>query len=109
MSNEVNIVEIAYGTLEPGWWVEIYDWSGNYDATRVKARFFTVAPDPLIPIAPGIMWESTPTKLDLEITKTWATVWVDAKGDQTFQRNARIENIGTDTAAYHLLRAETDN
>lgn len=109
MSNEVNIVETAYGTLDPGFWVEIYDWSGNYDATRVKARFFTVEPDPWIPLGDGILIEFQPDKLDLEITRTWATVWVGADGSQTFQRNARIENIGTSTAAYHLLRAETDN
>lgn len=108
MSNEVNIVETAYGTLDPGLWVEIYDWSGSYDATRVKARFFTVAPDPLIPIGGGLV-EFLPDKLDLEITRSWETVWVGADGSHTFQRNARIENIGISIAAYHLLRAETDN
>src|SRR2546425_2933066 len=80
MSNEVNIVETAYGTLDPGLWVEVYDWSGNYNATRVKARFFTVAPDPWIPIGGGVLVEFQPNKLDLEITRTWATVWVGSDG-----------------------------
>lgn len=109
MSHEVNISETFYGTIDPGVTLEFYDWEGDYDNVRKKARFFTVAPDPLIPIGGGWELEIYPTALDLEITSVWNTVWVDADGNPTFQRNARVGNIGTATAAYHLLRAETDN
>jgi len=109
MSNELNIVETAYGTLDPGQAVEIYDWSGGYDENRVKARFFTIAPDPWIPLGGGVKVEGLSEHVDLEVTRTWATVWVAADGSPTFQRNARIENTGPYTCAYHLLRAETDN
>lgn len=108
MSNEVNIVETFYGTIDPGVPLEFYDWTGEYDQVRVKARFFTVAPDPELPFGPGTI-EFFPNKLDLEITRTWETVWVDGSGNKTFQRNTTIQNVGESTAAYHLLRAETDN
>jgi hypothetical protein len=108
MSHEVNIVETAYGTLDPGVWVEIYDYSGSYDKIKVKARFFTVAPDPWLPFAGGLL-EWAPNQLDLEITRVWETVWVAADGTPTFQRNAHIANVGSNTSAYRLLRAETDN
>ena len=109
MSNEVSIVETFYGTIDPGVPLEFYDWSGNYDDTRKKARFFTVAPDPWIPFGDGGLIEILPNEIDLELTNSWATVWVDDNGNATFQRNARVVNIGESTAAYHLLRAETDN
>jgi hypothetical protein len=108
MSHEVNIAETAYGTLDPGIWVEIYDWSGSYSKVKGKARFFTVAPDPWLPFDGGTL-EFQPDKIDMEITRVWNTVWVADDGSQTFQRNVRIENVGSSTSAYHLLRAETDN
>jgi hypothetical protein len=108
MSNEVNIVETFYGTIDPGVLIEFYDWSGNYDDVRKKARFFTVEPDPALPFDGGTI-EVYPNKLDLELTRSWVTVWVDANDSKTFQRNASVTNIGEATAAYHLLRAETDN
>ena len=108
MSNELNIVETFYGTIDPGVVLEFYDWSGDYDETRKKARFFTIEPDPEISFDGGTL-EFFPNKLDLELTRTWATVWGDDNGNATFQRNATITNIGESTAAYHLLRAETDN
>jgi hypothetical protein len=114
MSNKIDIVETFYGTIDPGVGLEFYDWTGEYDKIRVKARFFTVAPDPEIPpegatTEGGPTIEFYPTKLDLEITSAWNTVWVDENANATFQRNAAIRNIGEATAAYHLLRAETDN
>jgi hypothetical protein len=116
MSNEVNIVEIAYGTLDPGMPpIEIYNWTADeadYNRAKVKARFFSVIPDPWIPIAGG-SFEVLPSKLDLEITRTWITVWAWDDGSEfgahSFQRNIQIANVGEETAAYHLLRAETDN
>jgi hypothetical protein len=108
MSNELNITETFYGTIDPGVALEFFDWSGNYDDVRKKARFFTVAPDPWLPLG-GFDFEVAPIQLNLELTATWCTVWVDADGNATFQRNARIANIGDATAAFHLLRAETDN
>jgi len=111
VSNEVNIVEMAYGTLDPGLSVEIYNWTvdeEDYNRARVKARFFSVVPDPFLG-----QFELIPNKLDFEITRTWVTVWVweDGSGNDahSFQRNVRISNVGDSTGAYHLLRAETDN
>lgn len=107
MSNEVNIVEIAYGTLDPGMSIDIYNWTvdeADYNRARVKARFFSVIP--------GTFWVR-PYKVDLEITRTWVTVWAADDGSPTgahsFQRNVQITNVGDTLAAYHLLRAETDN
>jgi hypothetical protein len=119
VSNQVNIFEMAYGTLDPGVPpIEIYNWTtdeADYNRARVKARFFSVIPDPWIPIpgAPGVSVEVLPSKLDLEITRTWVTVWASDDGSPTgahsFQRNVQITNVGDETTAYHLLRAETDN
>ena len=109
MSNEVNVVETFYGTIDPGVALEFYDWSGKYEDTRKRARFFTVEPDPEIPLGGGGVAEVLPTRLDLELTRTWVTVWVDENDKRTLQRNAAVTNIGGGTAAYHLLRAETDN
>jgi hypothetical protein len=63
MSNEVSIAETVYGIIDPGVALEFYDWSGSYDANRVKARFFSVAPDPLLPFG-GLPVEVAPNKLD---------------------------------------------
>ena len=108
MSNEVNIVETFYGTMDPGVVLEFYDPSGKYEDVRHKACFFSVEPDPVLP-GNGFSYEWVPNKLDLEVTRTWTTVWVDANDNRVFQRNATVANIGQSTAAYHLLRAETDN
>jgi hypothetical protein len=116
VSNEVNIVEIAYGTLDPGMPpIEIYDYTvgeADYNRARVKARFFSLIPDPWIPI-PGGSLEVLPSKLEMEITRVWVTVWAADDGSpygaHSFQRNVRFANVGDYTAAYHLLRAETDN
>jgi hypothetical protein len=108
MSHQVNVTETFYGTIDPGVTLEFYDWSGSYNDVRKRARFFTVAPDPMIPLGGGITGEFSPIELNLELTGSWSTVWVDDQGIATFQRNARIANIGFATAAYHLLRAETD-
>ncbi|MBV8614100.1 MAG: hypothetical protein JOY66_10065 [Acetobacteraceae bacterium] len=108
MSNEVNITETFFGTMDPGEVLQLFDWSGNYDQIRAKARFFSVSPDPLIPFDGGTI-EFEPNQLNLEITRVWNTVWVDVNGNATFQRNVEITNIGGSTAAFHLLRAETDN
>ena len=105
MSNEVNIVETFRGTVDPGWSWQFYDWSGNYYATRVKARFFTVEPDPDPPFGTGVR----PQKIDLEITRVWETVREETDGSYSFQRNAEMANIGTMRAGYRILRAETDN
>jgi hypothetical protein len=105
MSNEVNIVETFRGTIDPGWSWQFYDWSGDYNVTRIKARFFTVEPDPDQPLGTG----DRPQHLDLEITRVWETVWVGTDGRYAFQRNVEMANIGTMTAGYHILRAETDN
>lgn len=113
MSNEVNIVETAYGVIDPGYSLEIYDWSGDFEETRKKARFFTVVPDTEIPIGDGIYEEYAPefgdALVNLEIIRTWTTVWVHPDHTHTFQRNVAIKNIGPATTAFHLLRAETDN
>jgi hypothetical protein len=108
MFNEVNITEIFYGAIDPGQVLQFFYWNTNYDQIRVKARFFSVSPDPLLPFDGGTI-EFEPDQLDLEITRDWVTVWVDINGNKTFQRNAEVTNIGGSTAAYHLLMAETDN
>ena len=105
MSNEVNIKETFWGTIDPGWSLPFYDWSGDYYVTRVKARFFTVEPDPDPPLGTG----RRPQHLDLEITRVWETVWEGTDGKYAFQRNVEMANIGTMRAGYHILRAETDN
>lgn len=95
-------------TIDPGVTIEFHDWNGNYDDVRKKARFFTVEPDPEIPFDGGTI-EFLPNKLDLELTRSWVTVWVDSNDNRTLQRNVSVTNIGEATAAYRLLRAETDN
>lgn len=113
MSNEVNITEIAYGTIDPGVPpLEFYYWTSGeneYNQVRVKARFFTVEPDPWLPLGDIGVVEFEPSQMNLELTRTWATVWVGADGSHSFQRNAAIQNIGDFTSAYHILLAETDN
>jgi hypothetical protein len=111
MSNEVNISQLAYGTLDPGWWVEWYVPRPNYDAAKQKVAFFTIVPDPVIG-GIEIIGVGETVNRDLEITRSWNTVWSTgtSKGiDHVFQRNVRITNPGSLTAAYELLVAETDN
>jgi hypothetical protein len=106
MSNEINLVQVATGTLDPGWWCELYDHSGaGYEETRVKGRFWTIVPEPDWPIGTGFV----PQKIDLQITKVWDTVWVGVDRTKTYQRNVGFTNIGTMTAGWRALRAETDN
>jgi hypothetical protein len=112
MSNEVNISQLAYGTLDPGFWVEWYVPRPNYDAARKKVAFFTIVPDPVIggtDIAPV----GSSINMDLEITRTWNTVWEtgfpDGSIEHVFQRNVRINNTAGEPTAYELLVAETDN
>jgi hypothetical protein len=113
VSNEVNISELVYGTLDPGLWVEWYLGRPYYDQARRKVAFFTIVPDPAIPFGDGVTIEIAPGHVDMEITRTWNTVWSSLKPDNSidhaFQRNVRIANPADQTSAYHLLVAETDN
>jgi hypothetical protein len=110
MSNEVNVSEIAYGTLDSGVELEIYHWgsSGSYDAQRKRGRFFSISPDPAIPFDGGTI-EFVPNKVDLQITRVWNTVWTGDDESHVFQSNIAVGNIGGSTSAYHLIQAETDN
>lgn len=108
MSHGLDITEVLVGTIQPGEVITFFYWDGDYDKIRKKARFFTVAPDPWVPFGGGVI-EAPDSVIDLELTRSWATVWVDDNGNATFQRNAVITNIGGTTATYHLLLAETDN
>ena len=111
MSNEVNISQLAYGTLDPGLWVEWYLHRPNYDAAKHKAAFFTVVPDPAVGGIELIFVGETIVR-DLEITRTWNTVRSIglANGiEHQFQRNVRIFNPAGESTAYELLVAETDN
>ncbi len=112
MSNEVNISQLAYGTLDPGFWVEWYIPRPDYEAARKKVASFTVVPDPVVggvDIAPVGEW----INMDLEITRIWNTVWETGTPqgniEHVFQRNVRITNPGAQQTAYELLVAETDN
>jgi hypothetical protein len=109
MSSEVNVNEVFYGTIDPGFVVEFYDWEGSYNSSKKRAWSYNVAPDPWIPIPVLGKYEVYPNQYDLQITALWTTVWVDEAGNPTFQRNARMENIGGSTCAYHMLRSESDN
>jgi hypothetical protein len=111
MSNEVNVTEIFYGVLDPGLEIELYFWGDNnsYNKRRHKARFFSISPDPEIPLKSGGTLELTPDVLNFEITRVWNTVWVSPEDDRVFQSNLSIKNLGTSTAAYHIIQAETDN
>ena len=114
MSNELNVQETFYGTLDPGVEIELYRWDTDYDTHRKRASCFSVAPDPAIPLGGGYTAEFAPGKVDLQITRVWNTVWtapaVPGQNLQhTFQWNVALKNIGDQTAAYHLLQAETDN
>jgi hypothetical protein len=105
MSNEVNLQTTFLGTLDPGWSIELYDWSGDYDKTRVKGRFFTVAPLPDPPFGTGVR----PQHIDMEIIRVWETVWEGTDGRYVFQRNLTVMNVGPMTGGYAVIRAETDN
>jgi hypothetical protein len=109
MSNEVNIAELASGTLAAGTSVEWYLPRPNYDASKAKVAFFTIVPNPATPAG-----ELT-GNVDMEITRTWNTVWSNVHSggtDHAFQRNVRLTNPaapGGHASSYHLLVAETDN
>jgi len=112
MSNEVNISEIGFGTLDPGVGLEIYNWTSSeaeYNERRRKVRFFTIAPDPLIPIGDVGTIEFVPGVSEMEITRIWSTVWTGVNDDHAYQWNVAVRNVGQQTTAWHLLQAETDN
>jgi hypothetical protein len=117
MSNEVNVREIAYGTLDPQVEIEIYFWGdyNSYNTQRKRARFFSVSPDPEIPFPGGGTYEWEPSVHNLQITRVWNTVWAsfdqnEGKRKHVFQSNVAIKNIGDEfISAYHLIQAETDN
>ncbi|AQV95060.1 hypothetical protein BJN34_14355 [Cupriavidus necator] len=113
MSNEVNISQIASGTLDPGHGWEFYVPRPDYQAQIGKVAFFTAVPDASF----DIVLEGYPEHRDIEITRTWNTVWssLTAQGvaqgyiDHVFQRNVTVENLGPITTAFYVLVAETDN
>jgi hypothetical protein len=111
MSNEVNITQVAYGTMDPGVSIEWYLPRPDYDEARRKVAAFTVVPDPVIGgIEIAVLGETT--HIDLDITRVWNTVWstgTERGIDHVFQRNARVSNTAGVSAAYELLLAETDN
>jgi hypothetical protein len=111
MSNEVNVTEILFGVLDPQVEVELYVWGDNnsYDKQRRRARFFSISPDPLIPL-PGIgTIEMVPGQVDFQITRVWNTVWTAEDDSHIFQSNIAFANVGNSTSAFHLIQAETDN
>jgi hypothetical protein len=108
MSNGLDITEVSVGIIQPGEILTIFYWAGEYNKVRKKARFFTVVPDPFVDIGTGVVFVE-PSQTDMELTRSWATVWLDENGNPTFQRNATFTNSSDQTATYHLLLAETDN
>jgi hypothetical protein len=59
--------------------------TGDCDDIREKPRFFTVAPDPWLSVGGGLGIKFYPTTLNLQLTASWTTVWVDDGGNATFQ------------------------
>jgi hypothetical protein len=83
----------------------------NYDAAKNKVAFFTIVPDPFIG-GIEIIGVGQTVNRDLEITRTWNTVWSTGTTqgiDHVFQRNVRITNPGGESTVFELLVAETDN
>jgi hypothetical protein len=112
MSQELNLAEIGYGSLDPGWSVEIYTWTTSeqsYDTHRRRARFFTAVPDSQIPLGDIGTIEFYPNVVEVEITRTWNMVRVDENGGHVLQWNVAMLNPGGSTTGYHLLEAESDN
>jgi hypothetical protein len=120
MSNEVNIKQIGYGTLDPGFAIEMYSWTTSesaYKKQRKQARFFTVVPDPLLPSVPpgGGYIENDEGIVQMEITRVWNMVRTTVTGganwtvDHVLQWNVALLNSGQQTASWELLQAETDN
>jgi len=115
MSHEVNLSQIGYGTADPGvsWDIESWTTSENgYNTERKRSSFFTVIPDPMIPLGNfgTIEWEGIS---QMEITRVWNLVrtTIDANGHDhhVFQCNATVLNSGDQTTAFELLQAETNN
>ncbi len=102
----VNVNEIAYGILDPGTSTELYFWDSSknsYNNHKNKARFFSVTPD----IAKVALANSP---INFEITRVWNTLWLENDFSLVFQTNVAIENLAvSQTAAFHLIEAETDN
>jgi len=114
MAHGVNITQIGSGTSDPNvaWDVEYWTTSeSDYNKWRKRARFFTVVPDPLIPVPGGTLEYDGITQM--EITRVWnmvrTTIDADFKEHHVFQVNAEILNSGSGTTAWELLEAETDN
>jgi hypothetical protein len=109
MSNELNLREVANGTIDPGVTLFNYFILGDYASEHKKHRFFTIGPDPSLPFDGGTVTFG-PSVVNLEITRTWSTVWVSPDASTlTFQNNIEWTNIGDTPSAYHILLAETDN
>ena len=112
MSNELNVEELVHGTIDPGVELTFYFWGepGTFETQRKRARFFTIAPDPLLE-----RLELGGAHSDLQINRTWNTVWSgtefaqNGQFEHVFQSNVVIENVGPNATGFRLIQAETDN
>ena len=112
MSQELNLDELGYGSLDPGWTVEIYRWTTSeqsYSEHRRRARFFTAIPDSVIPLGDFGTIEFFPNVVQVEITRQWNMVRVDeneAKADYTELKNG--EWLSTAGSGYRWKSSSRD-
>lgn len=112
MSNELNVSTAAFGTIDPGVIITFYlpGTRQSYDTDRKRARFFSISADPEL-----FRLELGGQHVDLEILRTWNTVWDGTEFNQNggfdhvFQSNVEFQNIGSYSTGFELLKAETDN
>jgi hypothetical protein len=115
MSSQVNVSQIGYGTIDPGFEVDVFSWTtteSSYNKERKRASFFTAIPDPLIPVGNAGTVEFDGIS-QVEITRVWnmvrTTIDANFKDHHVFQCNATVLNSGQQTCAFELLQAETNN
>lgn len=115
MSHQVNLSQIGYGTIDPGLTVEVFSWTTSesaYNTERKRASYFTAIPDPWIPLggAGSVEFEGI---CQVEIPRVWNLVRTSidnaGKDHHVFQCNAAVLNSGSQTTAFELLQAETNN